>query len=89
MASVVSVFTLVSSLIVPRSIGYFSWATIGDSSSIALSVGNAGASSVNRSSAAWLTCVCVCVCVCVYTSHSEVIPHCHVNSTFSCSVVVM
>ena len=47
--------TLVSSLMVPRSTGYFSLATIGDKRSRAASEGRAGASREKVSSAAWLT----------------------------------
>ena len=47
--------TFVKSFMVPSSIGCFSVATMGESSSTALREGRAGARSVNTSSDAWLT----------------------------------
>ena len=48
----IATHTLVSSLMTPSNKGYFSLATIGASSSMALSEGTAGARRVKRSSAA-------------------------------------
>ena len=51
----VCVSTLVSSLMQPSSMGYFSLAAIGLNSSMVGSGGRAGAKRENVSSAAWLT----------------------------------